>query len=158
MALRGNWLWLVELNGVQRDFLKLLKMWWNWVSDRPCPEMAVHMSTGSQAENLICLPHSLCAPFPSLVAVVRWDPGKMNDLVIKWKSCSSVPFFLTQRPVWNQRQPKWINLNESVTCLKHVPSYGRIRPDDNDLRLGFHRMTEWNMQDAHMYYQFTKVY
>lgn len=48
MAQMGNWMWHEELKGVQRDFLKLLKMWWNWVSDRPCPEMAVHIYTGSK--------------------------------------------------------------------------------------------------------------
>lgn len=52
-------------------------MWWNWVSDRPYPEMAVHIYTSSKVENLIRLHHPLSASLALLlpVAVVRSDPG-----------------------------------------------------------------------------------
>lgn len=52
-------------------------MWWNWVSDRPYPEMAVHIYTSSKVENLIHLHHSLSASLALLlpVAVVTSDPG-----------------------------------------------------------------------------------
>lgn len=52
-------------------------MWWNWVSDRPYPEMAVHIYTSSKVENLIRLHHSLSASLALLlpVAVVTSDPG-----------------------------------------------------------------------------------
>lgn len=70
-----------EPNKVQRDFLKLLKMCRDWVSDIARLEMAARMYTGSKVENLICLlpsisSLSLPALFPLVPAVVRRDPGK----------------------------------------------------------------------------------